>query len=213
MREIKFRVWTGDEMLFPGAPKYLAIGATSWGFWEGDYLLASDTNENHMLMQYTGLKDCNDVEIYDNDIVRYKWGVTLSYGVIKWNMDSYSCNKGWFISCWCGTPPYGYDCENISWDKLEVVGNTCEDADFLETIKYGVTNGDKPRTRDGIKSIIMTSLKKERRSFNGWIPSQVNINNCGVMDSALGNGLRDELVGEGKLLQDPNRPWMVKIND
>lgn len=204
MGQIKFRVWVKEGTQPQLEGRLLPVESLEWDT-KGQtllYVISHDGNggrweveiKNCKLMQYTGLHDKDGVEIYEGDIVRYRWGGTLSYGIIKWNMDNFSCNKGWFISCWCGTPPYGYDCENISWDKLEVVGNTYEDADFLETIKYGVTNGDKPRTRDGIKSIIMTSLKKERRSFNGWIPSQVNISQCGIMDSALGNELRDELV-------------------
>jgi uncharacterized phage protein (TIGR01671 family) len=165
-------------------------------------------------MLFSGVEDRLGKPIYENDIVKYWWGGTLSYGIVELKNNECIGDSGWHIKTWCGDSPYGYDCESIEWNCLEVVGNTYENEDFLESIKYGVTNGDKPRTREGIKSIIMTSLKKENRSYNGgFIPSQVNIMYSGIADRKLGDELRDELVREGKLIQDPKRPWMVKVKE
>lgn len=56
MREIKFRAWDGEKMNtafdLSQNPKY---------WWEG--------NKDYPLMQYTGLKDKNGVEIYEGDIL------------------------------------------------------------------------------------------------------------------------------------------------
>jgi uncharacterized phage protein (TIGR01671 family) len=60
MREIKFRAWNPEEktMLKPfdlsSNPKY-------W----------CDNLKDYPLMQFTGLKDKNKVEIYENDVIDY----------------------------------------------------------------------------------------------------------------------------------------------
>jgi uncharacterized phage protein (TIGR01671 family) len=69
MREIKFRAWdnysnqmlSGDKevnaLWFPNLPMNLAFEYTQ--------------RNMYILMQYTGLKDKNGKEIYENDIVQY----------------------------------------------------------------------------------------------------------------------------------------------
>ena len=56
MRQIRFRAWKDEEMI-------------------GDFPNTLDTWENkdlYILMQYTGLKDCNGREIYEDDIVEFE---------------------------------------------------------------------------------------------------------------------------------------------
>ncbi len=57
MRTIKFRVWNGNKM------HYLDDEYVSEGIYKSK-------TKDHKLMQYTGLKDKNGVEIYEYDIVR-----------------------------------------------------------------------------------------------------------------------------------------------
>ena len=60
-REIKFRVWNGEQMIYPDY-----INKSGIGFWiENSMECFSDD-----LMQFTGLKDRNDVDIYEGDILQ-----------------------------------------------------------------------------------------------------------------------------------------------
>jgi hypothetical protein len=91
MREIKFRRWD-DEL-----KKMFYCGFT----------IPADGEVPDHLMQYTGLKDKNGKEIYEDDIVKAFSGATRT---VKW------FKQGWF--------PVGLD----DW---EVVGNRYESPELL----------------------------------------------------------------------------------
>ena len=68
MREIKFRVWDDiqNKML---SSDYLA---EYWGF-------STLINTRERLMQFTGLLDKNEIEIYEGDILSEKWRVEVFF--------------------------------------------------------------------------------------------------------------------------------------
>lgn len=73
MREIKFRAWDGEKMVFT------------------DYVIAIDGTRNRgnrylELMQYTGLKDKNGKEIYEGDIIAGGWVVTWHNGGLRMHL-------------------------------------------------------------------------------------------------------------------------------
>lgn len=66
MREIKFRVWCGERLRF--------VNTLGWVDGELDFVHSPKYNgpieDEVVLMQYTGLKDKNGREIYENDVVQ-----------------------------------------------------------------------------------------------------------------------------------------------
>jgi len=78
MREIKFRAWDKDnnKMIYQSPYYAYQLMITM----DGGYMYRDGKRCNYDMMQYTGLKDKNGVEIYEGDVV--KWADTI--GVVKY---------------------------------------------------------------------------------------------------------------------------------
>lgn len=62
MREIKFRAWDKKaKIIYPNIQNHIGNNDTAFG-----YMIK---NDRYVIMQYTGLKDKKDKEIYEGDIV------------------------------------------------------------------------------------------------------------------------------------------------
>jgi uncharacterized phage protein (TIGR01671 family) len=126
MREIKFRAWDGERMVFFDA---LTIGFKKSKKLIPQVYFAKDTFSgevrlgSHEVMQYTGLKDKNEKEIYESDIIvdsfGHHWEVIFINGCFWLKRDNYRTTNqmfSWPDNCY---PIFRVDHTQYS----EIVGN------------------------------------------------------------------------------------------
>ncbi len=129
MRDIKFRAWAFDDEFMVdeeynddyfvftiegGEPKLLEAK-----FDQINQVISHYGECNHALMQYTGLKDKNGVEIYEGDIIQ-AWG---------WNMEI-----KFLVDCWFAESSSG-ECGEVGgeWDNhCEVIGNIYQNPELIK---------------------------------------------------------------------------------
>ena len=106
MRELKFRAWQDGTMIS--------------GLSFGDAVAGP-----HILMQYTGLKDKNGVEIYEGDIMRI--GSYINYA--GWFLDDDQANGFWMLNK-DDEPIHVLD---TGYQFYAIIGNIHENPELLGT--------------------------------------------------------------------------------
>ena len=126
MREIKFRAWYKPKRVI------CKVTAVDWLYQkininyipEGeDYEGYNDSWQNFVLMQFTGLKDKNGKEIYEDDIVIFQFYHVKRVGKVFYERGSF-----WLIDDPKAEPgTFGHQFLSRYRDsKLEVIGNIWE---------------------------------------------------------------------------------------
>lgn len=138
-RKIKFNAWDGSKMLInvgthPHMIKPL-VKIDNCENQDSDCEYEKDSEgsvivcnkfDAYTLLQFTGLKDKNNKEIYEGDIIKT---ITDKPMVISWSdkFASFVINKdGWMFSHWFG--------ESCNSEDCEVIGNIYENKDLLNKI-------------------------------------------------------------------------------
>ena len=128
MREIKFRAWDSEDKKmiynFPNPP-YVVFCDEAGSFGIGKF---SDDYDELEVMQYTGLKDKNGIEIYEGDIVK----IWLDYSKEEWFIDRevYYCE-----GCFVTKDEFGAVDNLGDFKNLEVIGNIYENKKLIKETK------------------------------------------------------------------------------
>ena len=128
MREIKFRAWDKAKQMWTNYKSYdgtLYFMDKNTGIWFGRY---NERYKDFDLMQYTGIKDINNVEIYEGDIVELskKNSNFKDTAVVKFDE-----NEASFV---LETQENDYNVSYYNYHKVyyRVLGNIYENKELLE---------------------------------------------------------------------------------
>lgn len=125
MRTFKFRYWDGSQMREPYCEP-------------GDLQVANindELNDCPHLMQYTGLKDANGVEIYEGDVIHASGNdsnYTVEFKSYEWGDDEDEWHHGWCLARLDGTLTEPFGNQTVATEYLTVIGNICENPELLE---------------------------------------------------------------------------------
>jgi uncharacterized phage protein (TIGR01671 family) len=138
-REFNFRVWDGREMHQENPCIFVEIDDGT--IWENDpqdeHHDVLRSKEDCILMQYTGLKDKNGVEIYEGDVVGFKFWNASGMASIIFQDGSFGMERYDGLISDTIFKPFTY------WDEpevdcypfIEVIGNIYQHPELLKNDK------------------------------------------------------------------------------
>ena len=140
MREIKFRAWDEQNKVMHNEVEFIRSGidGNDWILFKSDKQKLEDGNvlnnpyfqQQIKLMQYTGLKDKNGVEIYESDICRCLGGSEFN-GHYEYNRIYEVKWQGSGLEMMIDNCGYGWNYSS-GFDYIEVIGNIYEDSHLLD---------------------------------------------------------------------------------
>jgi uncharacterized phage protein (TIGR01671 family) len=143
MRDYKYRVWDTKEKKFlygkSGFSMYgeiVVLGQWGADVWKS---IREDEADRYILLQYTGLKDRNDIEIYDGDIYKTVYDYDASpdkrYKVMYKSGSWVGGNDTYSPLAWDFEEGEISEDDSFVNENLEVVGNIYENGDLLNGSK------------------------------------------------------------------------------
>ena len=122
MMELKFRAWIKSKGKMELVTRIKFRGERPTAIWTKGQQYAIEPLSDFVLMQFTGLKDRNEIEIYNGDIVESE--ISEKTGAVSWKND----DGRWTVG----------ESEETDGDylspiyKYKVIGNVFENKDLLK---------------------------------------------------------------------------------
>jgi len=120
MRNIKFRVWDGQETM----TDWKTLRQTAFNRGDNPLMYMAFVNPDWVLMQYTGLTDKNGVEIYEGDILQGR--ADYRYKVV-WEVCEFICYHLDTGTRWGRLSRLNDSDMSDIFSNIEVIGNIYEE--------------------------------------------------------------------------------------
>lgn len=128
MREIKFRAWLKEHKTMVNVAEIDVNNQLIYHYGFDDFEGNFENFNSIELLQYTGLKDKNENEIYEGDIVKLR--ANHGIGVVK-----YYDEWGAFVVEYIKPRPLAVLGMNYYKEDIEVIGNIYENPELIKEVR------------------------------------------------------------------------------